>query len=218
MTWPNLTCLPMLASAYLLTQDPLMSETETNKTNERRRLKWGQGDYKEEEEENFVICDPIWSKSSGSRSDTLRKVTSCSRAVRGISGYKENVTSKFTLKVIKFFNQNFNVPAPGLFYVYFCSFQRQFYWNIVDFSCIRTRKRRRWRRSRWPVDQHNSQSINFLCSNSSWETVIYFGRSKVLSYSPWLSPSDNPIEMINWSVVNLSCNKKYAKTWMRLVN
>ena len=139
MTWPNLTFLPMLASAYLLTQNPLMSETETNKTNERRRLKWGQGDYKEEEEENFVICDPIWCKSSGSRSDTLRKVTSCSRAVRGISGYKENVTSKFTLKVIKFFNQNFNVPAPGLFYVYFCSFQRQFYWNIVDFSCIRTR-------------------------------------------------------------------------------
>ena len=44
MTWSNLTCLPMLASAYLLTQDPLMSETETNKTNERRRLKWGQGD------------------------------------------------------------------------------------------------------------------------------------------------------------------------------
>ena len=28
---------------------------------------------------------------------------------------------------------------PGLFFVYFCYFQQQFYWKIIDFSGIRTR-------------------------------------------------------------------------------
>jgi len=69
---------------------------------------------------------------------------------------------------------------PRHIFLYFCSFQEQFYRNIVDFSRIQTRVWKSRRRARWPSIHHQGPSRELLrlwnskTIKCSWKIITIF--------------------------------------------
>ena len=72
--------------------------------------------------------------------------------------YGKYYKGNYDRKIISFFKK---MGQPWPLFVYFCSFQQQFYRKMVDFSGESNSDRRSRRQARWPLDHHNSRKYEF---------------------------------------------------------